>query len=66
MLVLSASGASALQTQEVVGSAKAQQEVAGAQLPSSLFPLTQGLRGGGSGQGPVGWGSILGKGEGRD
>lgn len=37
--VLSASRASALQTQEVVGSAKAQQEVAGARL-AALFPLS--------------------------
>lgn len=43
--VLSASRASALQTQEVVGSAKAQQEVAGAPgCPLPSFPLTQGLR----------------------
>lgn len=42
--VLSASGASALQTQEVVGSAKAQQEVAGgpAGCPLPSFPLTPG------------------------
>lgn len=41
---LSASGASALQTQEVVGSAKAQQEVAGgpAGCPLPSFPLTPG------------------------
>lgn len=54
--VLSASREAALQTQEVVGSAKAQQEVAGTQLPSSPFPPYPGPEGGRCGQGPVGQG----------
>lgn len=54
--VLTASRASDLQTQEVVGSAKAQQEVAGTQLPSSLFPPYPGPGGGRCDQGPVGQG----------